>query len=44
VLREIRGRHFDAGHPPANTLVPVASLARPELMLEVEAVAEIPRR
>ena len=44
VLREIRGRHFDAGHPPANTLVPVASLTRPELMLEVEAVAEIPRR
>lgn len=42
-LREIRGRHFDATHPPANTLVPVASLARPELLLEVEAVAEISR-
>ena len=42
VLREIRGRHFNAAHPPANTLVPVATLARPDLLLEVEAVAELP--
>jgi enamine deaminase RidA (YjgF/YER057c/UK114 family) len=42
VLREIRGRYFNAAHPPANTLVPVASLARPDLLLEVEAVAELP--
>ena len=42
VLRVIRGRHFNAAHPPANTLVPVATLARPDLLLEVEAVAELP--
>jgi enamine deaminase RidA (YjgF/YER057c/UK114 family) len=40
-LREARARHLDAGHPPANTLVPVATLARPELLLEIEAVAEL---
>jgi 2-iminobutanoate/2-iminopropanoate deaminase len=40
-LREIRGRHFSAAHPPANTLVQVASLARPDLLLEIEAIAEL---
>lgn len=40
-LRETRGRHFDAAHPPANTLIPVSSLARPGLLLEIEAVAEV---
>jgi enamine deaminase RidA (YjgF/YER057c/UK114 family) len=40
-LREERARHFDAAHAPANTLVPVAALARPELLLEIEAVAEL---
>lgn len=40
-LRQARARYFDAAHPPANTLVPVATLARPELLLEIEAVAEL---
>jgi hypothetical protein len=31
----------DQAHPPANTMVPVASLARPELLLAIEAVAEL---
>ena len=38
-LREIRSKHLDPARPPANTLVPVATLARPEFLLEIEAVA-----
>jgi 2-iminobutanoate/2-iminopropanoate deaminase len=34
----IRARHL-AGHKPASTLLIVAALARPELLVEVEAVA-----
>ena len=41
LLREARARHFDAARAPANTLIPVSALARPELLLEIEAVAEI---
>jgi enamine deaminase RidA (YjgF/YER057c/UK114 family) len=37
-LREIRTRYLDPGQPPANTLI-VAQLVRPELLLEIEAVA-----
>lgn len=39
VIREVRARYFPAGHEPTSTMVGVASLARPELLLEVEAVA-----
>jgi 2-iminobutanoate/2-iminopropanoate deaminase len=42
-LREVRARSARSGHPPANTLVVVSSLARPELMLEVEAIAILPQ-
>ena len=38
-LREVRAQVSRSGRPPANTLVVVSSLARPELMIEVEAVA-----
>jgi len=38
-LREVRGKYLDPKHPPANTLLVVSSLARPELLLEIEAVA-----
>jgi enamine deaminase RidA (YjgF/YER057c/UK114 family) len=38
-LREIRGKYLAGGHPPANTLLVVSSLARAELLLEIEAVA-----
>jgi 2-iminobutanoate/2-iminopropanoate deaminase len=41
LLRESRARYFDSARPPANTLIPVAALARPELLLEIEAVVEI---
>ncbi len=42
-LRDTRARYFDATHPPANTLVPVTTLARPDLLLEIEAVVDLPR-
>jgi enamine deaminase RidA (YjgF/YER057c/UK114 family) len=38
-LREVRGKYLDPARLPANSLIPVATLARPELMLEIEAVA-----
>jgi enamine deaminase RidA (YjgF/YER057c/UK114 family) len=41
-LRDTRARYFDATHPPANTLVPVMTLARPDLLLEIEAVVDLP--
>jgi enamine deaminase RidA (YjgF/YER057c/UK114 family) len=37
-LRAIRARYLDPAHPPANTLI-VATLVRPELLLEIEGVA-----
>jgi enamine deaminase RidA (YjgF/YER057c/UK114 family) len=42
-LRETRARYFDTAHPPANTLIPVVTLARPDLLLEIEAVVDLPR-
>lgn len=41
-LRDTRARYFDTMHPPANTLVPVTTLARPDLLLEIEAVVDLP--
>jgi enamine deaminase RidA (YjgF/YER057c/UK114 family) len=38
VLREVRNRYLDRERPPASTLI-VAGLVRPELLLEIEAVA-----
>jgi enamine deaminase RidA (YjgF/YER057c/UK114 family) len=38
-LREVRTRYLDPTHPPANTLIAVSSLARADLMVEIEAVA-----
>jgi enamine deaminase RidA (YjgF/YER057c/UK114 family) len=38
-LRDVRSRFLDASHPPANTLLVVSSLARADLLLEIEAVA-----
>ena len=46
LLREIRSKYLDPARPPANSLIPVPTLARPELLLEIEAVAVLraPRR
>jgi enamine deaminase RidA (YjgF/YER057c/UK114 family) len=41
VLREIRGKYLDPARPPANSLIPVATLARPDLLLEIEAIAVV---
>ena len=38
-LREIRPKYLDPARPPANSLIVVASLARPDLLIEIEAVA-----
>ena len=38
-LREIRSRRLSKTQPPANTLLEVSSLARRELLIEIEAVA-----
>lgn len=38
-LRGVREKHLDRTHPPANTLLVVSSLARPDLLIEIEAVA-----
>jgi 2-iminobutanoate/2-iminopropanoate deaminase len=36
---ELRGEFFPGGNYPASTLVTVAALNRPEMMVEVNAVA-----
>jgi len=45
-LREVRAKYLDPTRPPANSLIPVPALARPDLLLEIEAVAVLrtPRR
>ncbi|MGH7534200.1 MAG: RidA family protein [Gemmatimonadales bacterium] len=41
-VREVRARYLDAARPPASTVVEVKSLVRPELLIEIEAVAVLP--
>jgi reactive intermediate/imine deaminase len=38
-VRTIRDEFVDTEHPPASTLVQVSGLFRPEVMVEIEAVA-----
>ena len=38
-FRRARDQFLDSGHPPTSTLVQVAALARPEFLIEVEALA-----
>ena len=40
-LREVRAQYLPATDPPASTLVGVAALARPEFLIEVEAIAVV---
>jgi enamine deaminase RidA (YjgF/YER057c/UK114 family) len=42
-LREVRSRRLSKTQPPANTLLQVSSLARPDLLIEIEAVAVLDR-
>lgn len=39
---EIRAKFFE-GHPPASTLVEISSLARPDFLVEIEAIAMLPK-
>lgn len=38
-LREVRSKHLDLKNSPASTLLVVSSLALPEFLIEIEAVA-----
>jgi enamine deaminase RidA (YjgF/YER057c/UK114 family) len=38
-IRAVRDKYIDTAHPPASTAVQVSKLFRPDLLLEVEAVA-----
>jgi enamine deaminase RidA (YjgF/YER057c/UK114 family) len=40
-IREVRSRYIDAQHPPASTLVGVASLVGADWLIEIEAIAVI---
>jgi len=42
-IRRVRDEFVDPAKPPTSSLVKVAGLVRPELLLEVEAVAAIRR-
>jgi len=42
-VREVRSRYFGTT-TPASTLVQVAALVRPELLIEIEVVAAVPAR
>ena len=39
ILRRVRDEFVNTSEPPASTLVQVAALVRPELLVEVEAIA-----
>jgi enamine deaminase RidA (YjgF/YER057c/UK114 family) len=41
-IRSVRDEHVDTKRPPTSSLVQVAGLARPELLIEIEAVAWLP--
>jgi 2-iminobutanoate/2-iminopropanoate deaminase len=43
-VREVRDRYVNTAAPPASTLVEVKRLFRDDVLIEVEAVAIVPRR
>ena len=42
ILRRVRDEFVNTSEPPASTLVQVAALVRPELLVEIEAIAVFP--
>lgn len=44
VLREVRDQFVNTAAPPASTLAEVSGLFRPDLLLEVEAIAVVPAK
>jgi enamine deaminase RidA (YjgF/YER057c/UK114 family) len=43
IIHEERARFFDAQHYPASTMVEVTSLIKPDLLIEIDVDAVIPR-
>jgi enamine deaminase RidA (YjgF/YER057c/UK114 family) len=43
-IRAVRDEFVDTGSPPTSSLVQVAGLFRPEVLIEVEAVAHLPEQ
>jgi enamine deaminase RidA (YjgF/YER057c/UK114 family)/quinol monooxygenase YgiN len=43
-VAEVRNQHIDTVHPPISTFVFVSRLARPEWLIEIEAVLALPPR
>lgn len=41
IVREVRGKHFDATNPPASSLVGISALVVPDWMIEIELIAVI---
>jgi enamine deaminase RidA (YjgF/YER057c/UK114 family) len=41
-FREVRAQYVNTQQPPASTAVQVVRLARPEMLIEVEAIAVVP--
>lgn len=44
VIREVRADYLPAENPPASTLVGVQALFNPDVLIEIEAVAVIPKK
>jgi len=44
ILRQVRDKYVNVTNPPASTLVQVSSLFRNDIMLEIEAMAIIPKK
>jgi enamine deaminase RidA (YjgF/YER057c/UK114 family) len=42
LVRAVRDEFVDVQHPPASSLVRVAGLFRPDVLVEVEAIAAVP--
>ena len=42
IIREVRDRWINADRPPASVLIGVASLFRPDVLVEVDAFAVVP--
>lgn len=42
VVRKVRDEFIDLEHPPTSSLVQVAALFHPEVLIEIEAIAALP--
>jgi 2-iminobutanoate/2-iminopropanoate deaminase len=41
IIRQVRNRYIDPAHPPASTLIGVAALFQPGVVIEVDALAAV---